>query len=189
MKRNKLFPPPRPFDASDSAAVAAVFQTHIYPALQWVVRSIEVHGGRGSSAFFSRLRLPFRGWEAPYPETTGYLIETLFDYAPHTGWERLADLARGCADWLCDIQMADGAFPALFADSKKPSVFNTGQIIFGLVRAFEESGNEKYRSAFRAAAEWMARQTLPDGQWHGANYVPGFVPAYHTRAVWPMLVA
>ena len=156
-------------------------------ALSWLRRSIEVTGGKGSSHSYR----PLFGWEKAYPETTGYLIDTLFDYALVKQDDSLRGLAFGCADWLVSIQLPDGAFPGLLAGNKEPSVFNTSQILFGLSRAFTEdrSANQAVFDALVRATEWLLSQLEPDFSWRKHGYVPGFTPSYYTRAVWAVLKA
>ncbi len=167
----------------------SIFQKRTTATLQWLKRSIEVTGLKGSAAYFSRIRKPLRGWERAYPETTGYIIETLLDYYQIRKEPWLKEYALHCADWLCDIQLANGAFPGLLGDDQKPSTFNTGQIIFGLVRAFEETSDRKYYSAFERAVQWLVDNIEPDGSWLIGAYVWGFVPSYYTRVVWAILYA
>jgi uncharacterized protein YyaL (SSP411 family) len=159
------------------------------PTLRWLCDSIETHGGKGSAAFYSRLRYPLRGWAPPYPETTGYVIETLLDYYDLEGAEKLKKLAVSCADWLCEVQRPDGSYPALYASNPKPSVFNTGQILFGLTRAFEVTADEKYFSAAVRSLNWLTGQLHADGCWTSGAYVPGFSPSYYSRVIWAMRVA
>jgi hypothetical protein len=156
-------------------------------ALNWLRRSIAVTGQRGSSHSYS----PLFGWSNAYPETTGYLIETLFDYASVKQDPELRDQAFTCADWLCDIQFENGAFPGLLEGHQHPSVFNTAQILFGLLRAWEEGlpKPERYRQAAIRAVRWMCDILEPDGSWQQAAYVPGFTPSYYTRAVWAVIKA
>ena len=54
---------------------------HLDATMEWICRAHEQCGGKGVSLGFSLLR----GWFPPYPETTGYIIPTLFDYAKLTG--------------------------------------------------------------------------------------------------------
>lgn len=159
-------------------------------ALDWLRRSIAVTGGKGSSHSYS----PFFGWQKAYPETTGYLIETLFDYAEIKRDDSLRDLAFGCARWLASIQLPGGAFPGLLAGNTKPSVFNTSQILFGLARAVEESPvrspeRRTFHDALRSATEWLVSQLEPDYSWKKHAYVPDFTPSYYTRGVWGVLKA
>jgi hypothetical protein len=163
------------------------WQRHVAAASGWLRRSMAVTGGQGSAHSFS-LR---HGWSAAYPETTGYLIETLLRYADGLQDPALGAAARRCGAWLLDIQMPDGAYPGLLAGSTRPSVFNTGQILFGLAALAERDGDPegRYRAALQRACAWMLRLLEPDGAWRQAAYVPGFVPSYLTRAVWGLLRA
>lgn len=46
-------------------------------AISWLCRSQDITGCGGVATEYSFKN----GWEPPYPETTGYLIETFYDYA------------------------------------------------------------------------------------------------------------
>ncbi|MBK7938486.1 MAG: hypothetical protein IPJ82_16005 [Lewinellaceae bacterium] len=146
-------------------------------------------GNKGSAHSYS----PLFGWSKAYPETTGYLIDTLCDYAAIRQDDSLRSLAFDCARWLVSIQFPDGAFPGLLAGNSRPSVFNTSQILFGLARTAEEATQEADRQAARAslekAANWLVSQLEPDYSWRKHAYVPGFTPTYYTRAVWGVLRA
>lgn len=138
--------------------------------INWIRESIAVHGGRGSSAYYARWRHPWRGWSPPYPETTGYLIETLYQ-------NRLETEALSCGQWLLTTQLPTGAFPALFGHRPEPSLFNSGMILFGLLALWQQTGKEVYRDAAVRAAGWMA------GQWADSY------PAYFSRAAWAQILA
>lgn len=158
--------------------------------MAWLLRSIAATGNRGSSHSFAL----HRGWAKAYPETTGYLIETLFDYADLLQRDDLRKTALECAHWLLTVQLENGAFPALTVGTTTPSIFNTSQILFGLTRTICELPTESpqrktfLKSLFRATG-WMAEELETDGAWRKWAYVPGFVPTYYTRAVWGVLKA
>jgi hypothetical protein len=159
------------------------YEQYARPALDWIARSIEANSGHGSSAHL------FMGkWSPPYPETTGYLIETMLDYAAFLEEPRWREYALQCGEWLLSVQHADGSFPSLYANSGQPSVFNTGMILFGLAR-LHEMDEEKYSAPLRRATAWMLSQLEDDGSWAGYSYVPGFIPSYYNRAVWGVLEA
>ncbi len=147
-------------------------------ALAWVRRSIAATDGRGSSHSWH----PLFGWAKAYPETTGYLIETLLAYAEIKRDNSLRHLAFDCVKWLETIQLPSGAFPGLLAGNTKPSVFNTSQILFGLTQYENLTTVEK-------ALSWLLSNLEPDGTWRSHAFVPGFVPSYYTRAVWGVLQA
>lgn len=140
-------------------------------ALTWLRRSIAATGERGSSHSWS----PIFGWAKAYPETTGYLTETLRRYAALKNDPTLSDLANQCAAWLLTQQLPNGAFPALLAGSGRASVFNTAMV---LVATPEPT-----------ALAYLLRALSPDGAWRSDAYVPGFVPSYYTYAAWRVLQA
>jgi hypothetical protein len=145
-------------------------------ALDWLRQAFNATGGRG----FSHSYRPLSGWAKAYPETTGYLIETLLTYSVRRGEASLRRMANSAADWLCDIQRPDGAFPALLMGNPHPSVFNTAQILFGLT----QTGR---KTAALRARNWLLAALEADGSWRTAAYQPGFTPSYYTRAVWGVL--
>src|SRR5262245_55376744 len=77
-------------------------------AVGFLVRAIEACGGQGASTYYSRFYCPLRGWFWPYPETTGYIIPTLFEYAAFAGRDELAELAVRQADWILTLQYENG---------------------------------------------------------------------------------
>jgi hypothetical protein len=48
-----------------------------------------------------------QGWSSSYPETTGYIVDTLMACARQSGDQKLAIRARRMLDWLVSIQFAD----------------------------------------------------------------------------------
>ena len=168
--------------------LTAKLQKGTASALNWLLRSININKGNGSSAYFSRFRHPLRAWAPAYPETTGYVIETLINYHKFRNDERLWNAAISCADWLLDIQFENGAFTSLYVSTKKPSIFNTAQILFGLRAIYLETKDEKYLIGLRKALQWLENQLTTEGEWESGNYVEEYVPSYYTRVIWPMLL-
>lgn len=172
---------------------ASEWQHRTDAALDWLRRSMEVTGWQGSSHSWS----PLFGWAKAYPETTGYLIETLLDYAALKKDDTLCDQALQCANWLISIQLPDGAFAGLLAGNKAPSVFNTSQILFGLERVSAISAptlsgevpGVAAKEALTRAATWLLSVLEPDFSWGRYAYIPGFTPSYYTRAIWGVLKA
>ncbi|MDX1942361.1 MAG: hypothetical protein SFU99_17485 [Saprospiraceae bacterium] len=161
------------------------FNKRTQATLQWLEKSIQTTDYQGSSAYYHLIK----GWSLTYPETTGYIIETLFDYAKYLQQERWKNLAITCADWLCSIQRPDGAFPGGINTNADPIVFDTGQILFGLVRAFKETGDLKYKLTTERAVVWLINILELDGSWQRYSYVPNYIPAYYTRVIWAILYA
>ncbi len=126
------------------------------------------------------------GWVGSYPETTGYIIPTLLNVAK--SWNR-ADLrgrALAMADGLLGFQNNDGSFPGSFVGRLTgPRVFNTGQIIFGLLAATDETKDAKYLSAARRAGDWLLGVQSPDGAWRKCT-LGNIVHVYNVRTAWAL---
>lgn len=123
------------------------------------------------------------GWLPSYPETTGYIIETLCDYSALTADTPLKERALRMADWLINIQYEDGAIPDSYFKNKM--VFDTGQVLFGFVRAYEETGKQQYREAALRAGKWLVDVQEQDGTWQ--KYAVGEIPhTYYARVAWSM---
>jgi hypothetical protein len=156
-------------------------------AADWLLLSVRRSGSGGSAATFS----PLRGWSRAYPETTGYVAETLIRYGQWTNGSCYVDAGVRLADWLISIQNADGSFQAGLYDgaAKPPSTFNTAQVIFGLLSAHAVADQAKYLRAAESAASWLVRTITPQGLWQGYGYRdPDYSPVYYSRVAWPLLL-
>ena len=165
------------------------FQKRTEAGLKWLRRSIDVTNTPGSSAFYSRVFKPFSGWELAYPETTGYIINTFWDYAERHPQLELDRYAVRASNWICGLQLDNGALPGGFVNSKVSSVFNTGQMILGLTATFERTQDSKYLNTVDRAVSWLISILELDGSWKQGAYVKGWVPTYYTRVVWAVLWA
>ncbi|MBI4523201.1 MAG: glycoside hydrolase family 127 protein [Deltaproteobacteria bacterium] len=154
----------------------------------WLARAQDSTEDDGvAQAYFVREKL----WTASYPETTGYIIPTFFDYAKLTRSRAFYDRAVRMADWETKIQLKGGGVQAGTVDAPKivPTVFNTGMVIFGWIRAFEETGNAKYLESAVKAAGWLASIQDDDGAWRnfGSTATAYSLNTYNTRVAWALL--
>jgi rhamnogalacturonyl hydrolase YesR len=156
---------------------------HLEAAMQWLCYAQDVNNDGGVSAYYNLSS----GWKASYPETTGYIIPTFLDYCNFTGQREFRNRALRMADWLVSIQLPVGAFQGGPVDiPPKPSVFNTGQIVQGLVRAYQETERDSYLTSARKAGDWLVSMQDVDGSWR--NYAYNGIPhSYYTRVAWPLL--
>jgi hypothetical protein len=163
---------------------------HLDAAMAWLCRAQDAGRHGGVAAAYSLLR----GWEPPYPETTGYIIPTFLDFYRASGGEEYRHRAMRMGEWLLRIQLDTGAFQAGYyygaPNPGSPSVFNTGQILLGLCRLYRETLDQRYRTAASQAADWLVRVQDPDGAWyqglsfHGVN-TP--VRTYYVRVAWALM--
>lgn len=132
------------------------------------------------------------GWGPSYPETTGYIIPTFIQYGRLKGENVFLERAQKMLDWLCTIQLPDGSFQGgtIDASPKKPTVFNTGQIVMGLAAGVKEFGDQ-YRGNLVKAADWLVNNQDSDGAWR--KYESPFVvpgdKTYHAHVAWGLIEA
>jgi hypothetical protein len=162
----------------------------IEEGVQWLSRAQDhsaSHDG-GVARDFSLIK----GWSTSYPETTGYIVPTMFAYAKLRGDEAIRQRGKRMLDWLAAIQLSDGSYQAGRIDAKPiiPTTFNTGQILIGLAGGVQEFG-EEYRKAMCLAADWLVKTQDPDGCWR--KYPTPFAEpgekAYETHVAWGLLEA
>lgn len=156
---------------------------HLTEAARWILRAQDATADGGVSAAYS-----FEdGWVASYPETTGYLIPTLLAFSEYSGEPVYRDRALAMAEWELTVQYAEGGFPGHFVDRRNsPVVFNTGQIIFGLVAANEATGEARFLDAARRAGDWLLGVQDEDGAWRRSDY-GGHLHSYNTRTAWALV--
>jgi len=159
---------------------------HLRAAMAWLCAAQDAAGGRGVSAFYD---LRSGDWGPPYPETTGYIIPTFLSYSRATHNEEYRHRAIRMADWLLEQQLAQGAFPIgpLWPDwERSPLVFDTGQILQGLVHIYQETNDSRYLAAADRAANWLVEVQDPDGAWRRFTSL-GIEHTYNVRTAWAML--
>jgi hypothetical protein len=158
-------------------------ETHLRAALSWIARAQDAGYDDGVSAMYSCLQ----GWQGSYPETTGYIIPTLYAAAAELNESAWRERAWRMAEWLLTKQCGNGGFPGLFDGRlSEPRVFNTGQIIFGLLRTFEETHDARFLDSARRAGDWLIALQDDDGAWRRWTY-NGIVHTYNTRTAWALV--
>lgn len=132
------------------------------------------------------------GWATSYPETTGYIVPTLIEYAKLHNNDEVLERARRMLDWLVSIQLQDGGFQGGLIDAT-PVVsvtFNTGQILLGLASGVSAFG-ESYRESMRAAADFLLNSQDEDGCWrsHPTPFAAPGEKVYETHVSWGLFEA
>src|SRR2546422_9237150 len=110
-------------------------------AIEWLVRAQDATPDDGASRAFSLAWRPYfgrGGWQPSYPETTGYIIPTLYAAARRLGRAELAARAEAAARWEIEIQLPTGAVQGGGSGApQSPPGFNTRQVLAGWPAAFE----------------------------------------------------
>ncbi|HRZ59012.1 MAG TPA: terpene cyclase/mutase family protein [Rubrivivax sp.] len=160
---------------------------HLAAAIDWLCRAQDVRDGHPDAGGVSAGWSFEDGWLPSYPETTGYIIETMLAAAPILQRPELVARAQRMIDWELAIQLPDGAFPGHFGEpGSRPVIFNTGQIMHGLIAGWAQLQRAECLEAAVRAGHWLADQQDDDGcfrrfEHHDTPHV------YNTRATWPLL--
>lgn len=169
---------------------AADWNTHLQAAAEWLSHAQDVGPDGGVPAFYDERR---GRWEASYPETTGYIIPTLYAYADRCGRAVYAERATRMAHWESDIQLDNGAVCAgtLSAPRLVPTIFNTGQVLFGWAAAFERTHAPRFARSLARAADWLVSVQDDDGAWrrYGSPFTTHPLNTYNTRTALGLLDA
>jgi uncharacterized protein YyaL (SSP411 family) len=168
-------------------------ETHLKAAMDWLCRAQDATSDGGVSRSYHIARHSFLhvlGWAPSYPETTGYIIETFYDFAGRTGQEEYSNRATRMARWESEVQMEAGAVQGgvISEESPTPAVFNTGQVLLGWERAYRETGEEVFLQSALRAADFLIREQDPNGAWIKglSNFATGTQHTYNARTAYAL---
>jgi hypothetical protein len=154
-------------------------------AIGWLCRSHDVTGRAGSSKGFSLVR----GWLPAYPETTGYVIGTLLEYARRAGGAPdLVQRALEMGTWEATVQHPDGGVMEGHVETspQRSIVFNTGMVLHGWVDLLQ-AGHRGFEEPAERAARFLVEKLTWDGTWMPESEYAGLPHTYNTRVAWAML--
>lgn len=134
-------------------------ETHVREALSWLYRAQDAGNDRGVSHSYEI----GKGWLPSYPETTGYIIPTLLNIWKEEGNQEARQRALEMAEWELSVQLPNGAIAGLTAPD--PVVFDTGQVVFGWVSAYQATQDERFLEAATRAGSWLLEVMDEDGAW------------------------
>jgi hypothetical protein len=159
-------------------------EQHLQEVISWLKRSHDVTGRQGSSAGYNLLF----GWRSAYPETTGYLIPTFLKYGARYGDEDAVQRALDMTEWELGVQYESGGIPGsrLGVRNAQPVVFNTGQVIFGLLAAHQRTARKEFLAAACRAGDFLLSCQDESGCFVRHTY-RGIPHAYNTRTAWSLL--
>lgn len=156
-------------------------EAHLAAAEEWLKRAHD-HGSDDGVSYGYSIR---GGWRPSYRETSGYIATTFFNLAEHHESPDYRDRALRICRWLLDVQNEDGSFSN---PRYGPGgiVFDTGQDLFGLVRAYEETKDESFKTGATRAADWLVRVSDHEGRWTRNEHL-NTPHVYNTRTAWALL--
>jgi rhamnogalacturonyl hydrolase YesR len=134
-------------------------------SLRWLKYSQDLVGSGGVGCY------EFYRWTKGYPEVTGYIIPTFWDAYHLLGEKDFRERAIKMANWELEIQKIDGGWEGFYeGDGQSSVVFNSGQVLRGLIRTYQETGEQKYLSAAVRGADWIVNTQDADGSWTSTNF-------------------
>lgn len=159
-------------------------------AAAWLARAQDATGCGGVSAYYDAAR---RAWAAAYPETTGYIIPTFFRFAEVSGRGEYRERAIRMAAWETSIQLPDGGVRAGTLDASQvvPTIFNTGQVLFGWLSAWQATQDGRFHDSAVRAADWLVAAQDPDGAWRrfASPFASHTLNTYNTRVAFALAKA
>ena len=166
----------------------ASYERALRGVMEWLIIAQDATNDDGVAQTYL---IKTKRWAASYPETTGYIIPTFFDYAALTKESRFRERAIRMAKWEQTIQLPEGAIQASTIDAERivATVFNTGMVIFGWVRAYQETGETVFLGCANKAAGWLETIQDDDGAWrkYGSPVTAHGLNTYNTRVAWALL--
>jgi hypothetical protein len=117
----------------------------------------------------------------------------LYDYARFYNAPECADAARRMAEWESSVQLDGGGVRAgtMTAEVVAPTVFNTGQVLFGWARAYLETRDERFKKSLIDAANWLVDAQDEDGAWRrfSSPFTTSKLNSYNTRTAFGLVRA
>src|SRR5574341_1504595 len=175
--------------------VSDEFRRVLFRSVEWLIRAQNATPDDGFARGYTLLWHPHfrrRGWLPSYPETTGYIIPTLYQAARALGRPDLAARAERAARWEIAIQLPSGAVRGgVMGEPESRAVFNTGQVLFGWLAAYAETQDDAFAEAAARAARWLVSVQDADGHWRkgGSRFARSGVSLYNARTAWALAEA
>jgi len=161
-------------------------------AAGWLLRAQDATPDDGVSlGYFPCDQNGTNGWRLSYPETTGYIIPTLLEFARRFKEEEIWQRALRMANWEMTIQMPSGAVqsgPLCSPDRQVPAVFNTGMVLLGYSAAYRATQANEFLTAGRRAADFLLNDIDDEGHFktHGTFVVQHRYKTYNSLCAWPL---
>ena len=130
-------------------------------AVNWLLYSQASMGDDGFGSYHI-----INKWTTSYVETSGYIIPTLIYYAKKEKDNNIIKRMIASGDWLISIQKPSGGWQGEYiADNRPEVVFNTGQVIRGLLEVYKETNDKKYLDSAAKACDWLCSIQEGEGYW------------------------
>ena len=168
--------------------------SHLTKCGQWLKNAQDSTNDGGVSRGFS-LKQDNKsnrfGWQPSYPETTGYIIPTFIELSNILSDKDYIRRAGLMAEWELNIMFPDGAVHGgNISQQPNKAIFDTGQVIRGLISIYNYTKKSKYLDAATKSAQWICENESPDGgHWsmNNASCVNQNSTTYNIYAITPVV--
>lgn len=169
--------------------IAGESRAHAEAAANWLLRAQDATPDDGVSLGYFPCDGIYNGWRPSYPETTGYIMSTLFEFAKRFGNQRAHQAAINMGRWEIALQMPSGAIqggPVTSPDRQTPAAFNTGMVLDGWCAAYEATKDSSFLEAARKAADFLVNDLDENGYYktNGEFVSSGEIKTYTCLCAW-----
>ena len=158
-------------------------------AAHWLLRGQAATPDDGVSLGYFPLNGQYAGWRPSSPETTGYIISSLLQYARRFGDEGVREAALKMGRWEIAVQMPSGAVqggPVCPPERQTAAAFNTGMVLDGWCSAYQETQDPAFLAAARKAADFLVDDLDEAGYFktNGEYVSAGEIKTYTCLCAW-----
>ncbi|PYV89740.1 MAG: hypothetical protein DMG05_12925 [Acidobacteria bacterium] len=158
-------------------------------AVEWILRAQDAAGDGGVSMGYFPCENP-GAWKTSYPETTGYIISSLLEFARCYRDEKVRQRAIKMAEWEIKVQMRSGAVQGGTLrppEKQTPAAFNTGMVLNGWSSAFRSTGDKNFLDAGKRAAEFLLSDLDDEGYFRtNGEFVTKGLKTYNCLCAWAL---
>lgn len=130
-------------------------------AVNWLLHSQDSMTDEGFGSYHITKK-----WTTSYVETSGYIVPTLLKYAKKEQSNDIVKKMISSGDWLISIQKPSGGWQGeCIADNRSEVVFNTGQVIRGLLELYKVTNDRKYLDSATKSCDWLCEIQEDEGYW------------------------
>lgn len=160
-------------------------------AVEWLLRGQAATPDDGVSLGYFPLDGQYAGWRPSYPETTGYIMTSLLQFARRYEVPQAREAAIAMGHWEVAVQMPSGAVqggPVTAADRQTAAAFNTGMVLDGWCSAYAEAPDPAILEAARKAADFLVNDLDEAGYFktNGGYVSAGEIKTYTCLCAWAL---
>jgi rhamnogalacturonyl hydrolase YesR len=167
-------------------------EQRIKAACEWLIRGKMSSDDNGVSLGYFPCQTTYGSpWFPSYPETTGYIIQSLVEYSQKYDDPTMLEHALSMATWESEVQMSSGAVqggPLCEPEKQTAAIFNTGMVLQGYTAAIRAGADEDILKAAYRAADFLVNDLGSDGhcQTHGKFVTNEKIKTYNCLCSWAL---